>query len=59
MNDLVKEFVDLSFEKYGSYSYSCGYLQSTVSALLEGYESKESVVRGLTEKVELMKKEVV
>jgi hypothetical protein len=45
-DDLVRTLVDLSYKKYGSYSYAAGALQSQLAMLL-AYGDREQAVRDL------------
>jgi hypothetical protein len=48
---LVQEFVDLSYRVYGSYAHSSGYMQSTLSNIMDGYATVESTERMLKQAI--------
>ncbi len=49
---LVEKFVSLSYEVYGNYAHSSGYLQSLTANLLDGYTTKEFAVRMLQNSID-------
>ena len=56
----TKALSDASMAKYGSYSYSSGYLESVlVQAMLNmSNKDRERIIKELTEQAEKMQKEV-
>jgi len=40
--EMTKKFAQLTYDKYGSYSYTAGYLQTLVLHLLNGMNPKDA-----------------
>lgn len=53
--EMTKKFAQLTYDKYGSYSYTAGYLQTLVLQLLDGMNPKDAERQLLNTIVELQR----
>lgn len=57
--DVVKEFVDVSYDYYGNYSHAAGFLQSVVAGFMDGFNTKESVERLLKSRTDEIRAQII
>ena len=52
---LMQEFTDLSYKTYGNFNYAAGFMESSMSALLDGMTTKEDMIDYIQSKIHEMK----